>query len=261
MHIHLPKALHGWHDFAKEVGIIVLGVLIALSAEQLVQVWHWHEVAKETRKALTNEIEYSALFSIERVAVQQCLRDRIVHLATKLNSGSPNWTADPMVLGHPRRPIGVPGIDPSVPLVYRTPHRPWLGDEWETAKSTGVLNHIDREDVRNFEFIYRSINELRSLQDQETSIIPELSYLSFRQNLQPRSRMQALATLSRLDEVNSLQGIMAQQILSSVRSHHVQFAPLSLISRTVTFDAAAKQILDALKDRYGICVVGVRLTS
>ena len=32
MHIHLPKPLHGWRAFVGEVGIIVLGVLIALGA-------------------------------------------------------------------------------------------------------------------------------------------------------------------------------------------------------------------------------------
>ena len=41
MHFHLPKPLHGWRQFAGEVGIIVVGVLIALGAEQLVASWHW----------------------------------------------------------------------------------------------------------------------------------------------------------------------------------------------------------------------------
>ena len=29
MHFHLPKPLHGWREFVGEVGIIVIGVLIA----------------------------------------------------------------------------------------------------------------------------------------------------------------------------------------------------------------------------------------
>jgi hypothetical protein len=37
MHFHLPKPLHGWREFGGEVGIIVLGVLIALGAEQIVE--------------------------------------------------------------------------------------------------------------------------------------------------------------------------------------------------------------------------------
>ena len=40
MPVHLPKPLHGWREFAGEVGIIVLGVLIALGAEQLIQTIH-----------------------------------------------------------------------------------------------------------------------------------------------------------------------------------------------------------------------------
>jgi len=32
MHFHLPKPLHGWREFAGEVGIIVIGVLIVLGA-------------------------------------------------------------------------------------------------------------------------------------------------------------------------------------------------------------------------------------
>ena len=31
MHVPLPKPLHGWREFAGEVGIIVLGVIIALA--------------------------------------------------------------------------------------------------------------------------------------------------------------------------------------------------------------------------------------
>ena len=37
MHFHLPKPAHGWRELAGEVGIIVLGVLIALGAEQTVE--------------------------------------------------------------------------------------------------------------------------------------------------------------------------------------------------------------------------------
>ena len=40
MHFHLPKPLHGWREFAGEVGIIVIGVLIALGAEQVVETLH-----------------------------------------------------------------------------------------------------------------------------------------------------------------------------------------------------------------------------
>ena len=41
MKLRIPKPLRGWREFAGEVGIIVLGVLIALGAQQLVE-WANH---------------------------------------------------------------------------------------------------------------------------------------------------------------------------------------------------------------------------
>ncbi len=48
MHIHLPKPLHGWRQFVGEVGIIVIGVLIALGAEQMVESLRWQQKVRST---------------------------------------------------------------------------------------------------------------------------------------------------------------------------------------------------------------------
>ena len=56
MHVHLPKPLHGWRAFTGEVGIIVIGVLIALGAEQVVESWQWHEKVAVVRKSLVGEL-------------------------------------------------------------------------------------------------------------------------------------------------------------------------------------------------------------
>ena len=46
MHVHLPKPLHGWRAFAGEVGIIVLGVIIALAFGQAAQACRDHRIRK-----------------------------------------------------------------------------------------------------------------------------------------------------------------------------------------------------------------------
>jgi hypothetical protein len=56
MHFHLPKPLHGWREFLGEVGIIVIGVLLALTAEQIVDAWHWRNEAREFRRAVDEEV-------------------------------------------------------------------------------------------------------------------------------------------------------------------------------------------------------------
>ena len=56
MHLHLPKPLHGWREFAGEVGIIVVGVLIALGAEQIVEDWSWRQKVAVVRQSLMGEL-------------------------------------------------------------------------------------------------------------------------------------------------------------------------------------------------------------
>lgn len=49
---HLPKPLKEWREFAGEVAIIVIGVLIALAAGQVVQSWHWRHRVNDVRDPL-----------------------------------------------------------------------------------------------------------------------------------------------------------------------------------------------------------------
>lgn len=62
MHFHLPKPQHGWREFIGEVGVIVLGVLIALSAEQIVETLHWRSQIRHGRDDLAES--YSTIRSI-----------------------------------------------------------------------------------------------------------------------------------------------------------------------------------------------------
>lgn len=55
MDIHKVKPVHGWREFFGEIGIIVLGVLIALLAEGVVQKLHWREQIAAGREALKGD--------------------------------------------------------------------------------------------------------------------------------------------------------------------------------------------------------------
>lgn len=59
MEIHKPKPWHGWREFLKEYGIIVLGVLTALALEQVVDALRWAHEIGEARQALGHEIAYN----------------------------------------------------------------------------------------------------------------------------------------------------------------------------------------------------------
>ena len=80
MHFHMPKPLHGWREFGGEVGIIVIGVLIALSAEQVVESLHWRHEVRETRKALDSELSRNLGAYAFRVSERGCAQARVNEL-------------------------------------------------------------------------------------------------------------------------------------------------------------------------------------
>jgi hypothetical protein len=56
MDIHKPKPWHGLRELLKEIGIIVVGVLIALAAEQFADRIHWSHKVAELRRSMTVEL-------------------------------------------------------------------------------------------------------------------------------------------------------------------------------------------------------------
>src|SRR5437588_6426268 len=74
MHFHLPKPLHGWRAFVGEVGIIVIGVLIALTAEQVVDAIHWHEKVRVAERNVNFEINVQLDAAEETLALSDCAK-------------------------------------------------------------------------------------------------------------------------------------------------------------------------------------------
>ena len=255
MHVHLPKAFHGWRELAKEVGIIVLGVVIALTFEQLVQTWHWHQQVRTTRQALAHEVELGSMFAIERVAVEPCLRDRIAHLAARLNAKRDRWSGDPMVQPHYRSDlVPVRSVEGSLPQSFISPSRPWLSDEWQMAKSTGVISHMRREEVGQLEFFFSNVDRLRILQDEERTAASQLAFLSFDEDLQPDTRARSLGTLGQLDSIETSIGLLSHQMLSGVRLMHFQFETMSYGHGPLDFTRARAAFVDGDRTLYGSCV-------
>jgi hypothetical protein len=80
MHFHLPKPLHGWREFTGEVGIIVIGVLIALGAEQAVETVRGNAEVHAFEGAVNNELAYDLGSYKQRLILGPCVRARLAEL-------------------------------------------------------------------------------------------------------------------------------------------------------------------------------------
>lgn len=251
MHVHLPKPLHGWRAFVGEVGIIVLGVLIALGFEQMVEQWRWRRETATTRQALASELVAAARQGAERLAVEDCLRDRIGRLAARLNDSHGRWAADPLPRGSGAQPA--PHWDNiRMMRVYGAPAKGWSQDAWDTAKSTGVLDHMSREEVATYSAVYGEVGAIRLFQDQEIPIQSKLSFLSVDQQLDNRSRIDALQTLGQLDELNTtITG------LSSLLVEQIKRLNLHVDRRAFSHDL--KETINRQRQYRGACVKDIRI--
>ena len=85
MHFHLPKPLHGWREFIGEVGIIVIGILIALGGEQVVEATHWRQQVRLEREALQSEVVGNLDVVRLRMLLEPCVRVRLRELSRILD--------------------------------------------------------------------------------------------------------------------------------------------------------------------------------
>jgi hypothetical protein len=206
MHIHLPKPLHGWREFVGEVGIIVLGVLIALGAEQGIQSIRARHLVRDTDSRLRSELYDNLANAFERLAMNDCLKGRLAALRDQLATRADGWRASSANLA-----TGV--YDDVIPAVYRPPQREWPQDAWRTAMSSGVLNDEPTSTSGAFTQIYTIVAALQTAQQQETAEATTIGDLAFNGPLSPSDRRQDLKTIARLNAANSFIIFDAKELL------------------------------------------------
>ena len=73
----IPTPIHGWRLFAGEVGVIVLGVLLALGAQQFVETLQIRSDLREFRKTIDREIGMTLFTYDFREKQMNCERARL----------------------------------------------------------------------------------------------------------------------------------------------------------------------------------------
>src|SRR5438876_11542912 len=94
-----PKPPHGWREFAWEIGIVFVGVVLALGGERVLQQYNWQQDARQASAAIKTELSQHRLAALERLAVQPCLKGQLKALYDKLSAHRGGmWTGMPMVV-------------------------------------------------------------------------------------------------------------------------------------------------------------------
>jgi hypothetical protein len=242
MHLRIPKPLHGWRAFAGEVWIIVIGVLIALAAEQAVEDWRWHGQVEVSTRGFKDELLSSTQTAYERMAIQPCLQGELRALSAQLVKGGDTWHALPSPLRDPRRYYQ--GV---TPVVYRPPNRPVYEDAWRNALADGTINHLDKGQAETLSSAYESVAQIKELEADEGRAQSKITPLGYDLPLNQEERVQMIQTIAELDWLNGLLVINGRDLFTEVRAAKVGITAAETAK-------IRKDVLDVQRSYRGTCV-------
>jgi hypothetical protein len=143
------KPINGWRAFAGEVGVIILGVLIALGLGQVATELGWHADANDARQAIGIELGEALGEATERVGYAPCVYARLDALAA---------IVDQAALDHRLPPLGD---------FHSPPVRHYHFGIWDSIESAQTTAHFNREELNAYVTAYEHIRRLHVTNKEE----------------------------------------------------------------------------------------------
>ncbi len=149
MRIRLSRPVSGWVALGTEVGIIVLGVLIALGAQQLLDDWNWQRKIEAQREALDEDVSAMWRALSARAIVQRCVDRRLKELELVFQRHDRGLPLGIIA------PIGRPTL--------------WSASQGALRMATadGSLSHMAFDDKQSYFNVAQSYDEFISVAEEE----------------------------------------------------------------------------------------------
>src|SRR3954447_3013180 len=159
MHVDLPKPLHGWRAFAGEVGVIVLGVLIALGAQQMAENWDWRQKVEAAVADMNNELgSGDGPEAYERLVLHNCVGASLDSLRASVESGDRS---------NSRKLIDR----------FWLPSRTWDSLARDAANTADVAAHMPHGRMLQYRIAYEMVPDMQRLAEKELGDLGRLRAL------------------------------------------------------------------------------------
>ena len=225
MDIHKAKPWRGSREFLKEIGTIVIGVLIALAGEQAVQALHGKQQANAgeavLEEAFVREVNNAAL----REAQDTCVTRRLAALSSIVQHGTESGRLPPIGgLGHPS-------------------FTPWTVGAWEALVADQTISHLPRRKAIAYTAIVQQTAYLSGLSDREEDQWALLdSMVGPGRRLSDVEAQQLRVTLAAASDSNILMGRTSARLRDAVKETGLveasEFAAAARRARGASPDAA-----------------------
>jgi hypothetical protein len=194
------RVVEGWREFLKEVGIIVLGVLIALGAEQTAVALHEASKAARAEALVRDEFALNVAFARERLTTTPCMLSRLDELRRVLLK-----TSDRTAL-------------PDLGEIGEVPERPFEWEAWKSMVSAGLVDHLTDQQRWSYQHVYLNGGANDVLQQGEQRDWATLYSLSGASRLIDIStREQLLQVIEQARNIARFMKVVSQHIVDFAR--------------------------------------------
>ena len=204
MEIHRPGVVRNWREFLKEVGIIVLGVSIALAGEEIVSNYNWKEEVAVVQDSLNDELSDALFSAMERVKIADCQSrtlDRLDQLADE--------SRGTLVLRN--APV--------------TRNRVWGSAAWDAAVASGAIAHMSHDDRNRYAALFSFVRVFREMNLRQEELWATISAYRRPRPLTETSRERFVEAVSQLRALTGTMNQGAAQFVEAAKPLNIQLTP------------------------------------
>lgn len=129
--------------YLREIGTIVLGVLIALGLGAIASEIGWRIDAATAREAIADELGEIVGQGLQRERADRCVERKLDVIAGLIDRGARS------------------GRLPAVGSIGEPLYRTWSSGVWESTISADIASHMNREELDNLSGVYEFVDDVR----------------------------------------------------------------------------------------------------
>ena len=189
----------GWRAFWSEIVIVVLGVAIALAANEAVDEWSWHAKVKDAETRLQGDVTWVFLWSAEKSVTQPCVDAQLATMGRNVLESRDTL-----------RPLPV-GTLLDRQWVVRMPTRPYRFPAWEAVLADGTASHFSPLRLAILGRISHDMAQARGYEAQTRDLDGALLVMRDPIALDPVVRADLLTNINRLRSLSGTERLYARQ--------------------------------------------------
>lgn len=179
------RPTHGWNAVSWELGIVILGVLMALGAQQAVEEIRSRQEVAQTREALDAELRFDVAAFDYRISQRPCISARLAELSTAAARQREGQ------LTHFKRPV-------TGPVGFGVRSAVWAAASGEARSRMPIDVKIQYAALHDF---FRNFTSFRDAEETEWHVVEDAD---FGTRMASQDLQHVAGSIRRLEEQNAL---------------------------------------------------------